>query len=181
MDDVAMIPSRDDCVVGNLLQRWSRERPHQNFLEFEDGASWTYAATLDRVQHAAGGLRSLGVGHGSHVLCWMPNLREAVLAWLAANYLGAVHVPLNTGDRGRLLQHAVALSDARVLVAPASLLPRLAEIETGPLEDIIVVGGNAPAGDGRLRFHTAAVLEHADKAEPTRPVEPWDINLIIFT
>ena len=79
-------------------------------------------------------------------------------AWFGANYLGAVHVPLNTGYRGRLLQHAIALSDADVLVVHASLLPRLDEVDTARLRDVIVVGGALPPA-GRLRFHEAAVLD----------------------
>ena len=93
-------PGRDECVVGNLLRRWAGERPGTHFLEFEDGSAWTFADTLERVRHAAAGLRSLGVQQGSHVLCWMPNSAAAVLSWLAATYLGAVHVPINTGYRG---------------------------------------------------------------------------------
>ena len=80
MDADSRIPERDECVVGNLLRRWAGERPDRHFLEFEDGGAWTFAETLDRVQHAAAGLRSLGVQQGSHVLCWMPNAAEAVLA-----------------------------------------------------------------------------------------------------
>ena len=143
MDAESRIPDRDECVVGNLLRRWAAERPDRHFLEFEDGGAWTFAETLDRVQRAAAGLRSLGVQQGSHVLCWMPNAPEAVLAWLTANYLGAVHVPINTGYRGRLLQHAIELSDATVMVAHASLLPRLRDIETAQLRDVIVVGQRA--------------------------------------
>ncbi len=144
MDPNATLPRRDECVVGELLQRWARERPERNFLEFEDGSAWTFAQTLDRVQRAAGGLHALGVRQGAHVLCWMPNLREAVLGWLGANYLGAVHMPLNTGYRGRLLQHAIALSDAQVMLVHASLLPRLAEVDTAQLREVIVVGDEPP-------------------------------------
>ncbi len=180
MDADAKIPDRDECVVGNLLRRWAVERPDRHFLEFEDGGAWTFVDALDRVQHAAAGLRSLGVQQGSHVLCWMPNAAEAVLAWLAANYLGAVHVPINTGYRGRLLQHAIELSDATVMVAHASLLPRLVEIETAQLRDVVVVG-NAPDAMGALRCHDIAVLHTAERAEPDRPVEPWDPNFIILT
>ena len=128
MNADSRIPGRDECVVGDLLRRWAGERSDRHFLEFEDGSAWTFADTLDRVEHAAAGLQSLGVQQGSHVLCWMPNAPEAVLAWLAANYLGAVHVPINTGYRGRLLQHAIELSDATVAAAlaeaglPAELL-----------------------------------------------------------
>jgi len=180
MDANARIPARSECVVGDLLHRWARERPEQAFLQFENGDAWTFEETLDRVQHAAGGLRSLGIAQGSHVLCWMPNTREAVLSWLATNYLGAVHVPLNTAYRGRLLQHAIVLSDARVMVAHASLLPRLAEIDAAQLRDVVVVG-DLPLEPNRLTLHPSSVLEGAMKAGPTRPVEPWDPNYIILT
>ena len=180
MDADSRIPDRDECVVGNLLRRWAGERPCEHFLEFEDGSAWTFADTLERVQRAAAGLRSLGVQQGSHVLCWMPNSADAVLSWLAANYLGAVHVPINTGYRGRLLHHAIELSDARVMMAHASLVPRLQEIETAQLRDVVVVGG-APAAIGELTFHGIEVLQAADRAEPSRPVEPWDPNFIILT
>jgi crotonobetaine/carnitine-CoA ligase len=176
----SMIPRRDECVVGDLLHRWARERPDKYFLEFEDGTSWSFAATLERVQRAAAGLNALGVDRGAHVLCWMPNVREAVLAWFGANYLGAVHVPLNTGYRGRLLQHAIALSDAEVLVVHAGLLPRLDEVDTAGLRDVIVAGGAPPAA-GRLRFHPATLLEAPGKVEPASPVEPWDTNYIMLT
>jgi crotonobetaine/carnitine-CoA ligase len=180
MDTDSRIPGRDECVVGDLLRRWAGERPDRHFLEFEDGSAWTFADTLERVQHAAAGLRSLGVQQGSHVLCWMPNAAEAVLAWLAANYLGAVHVPINTGYRGRLLQHAIELSDAKVMVAHASLLPRLREIETAQLSDVVVIG-EVPAAIGELTWQGIEVLHSSDRAEPPRPVEPWDPNFIILT
>ncbi len=160
MDADSRIPDRDECVVGNLLRRWAVERPDKHFLEFEDGSAWTFADTLERVQHAASGLRSLGVQQGAHVLCWMPNSAEAVLAWLAANYLGAVHVPINTGYRGRLLQHAIELSDARVMMAHASLLPRLREIETAQLRDVVVVGRSRLQSIGELTLHGIESCRH---------------------
>ena len=180
MDADSRIPERAECVVGDLLRRWARERPDRNFLEFEDGSAWTFAESLDRVQRAAAGLRRLGVEQGSHVLCWMPNRREAVLAWFAANYLGAVHVPINTAYRGRLLQHAIAISDAQVMVAHASLLSRLDELDTAQLRDVIVVG-DAPTASGRFAFHPASILDAGERAEPARPVEPWDPVYIILT
>jgi carnitine-CoA ligase len=166
MDPDARIPQRDECVAGDLLRHWASARPDRHFLEFADGSAWTFSDTLSRVQQAAAGLRSLGVRHGSHVLCWMPNAAEAVLAWLAANYLGAVHVPINTGYRGRLLQHAIELSDARVMVAHASLLPRLREIETALLRDVVVVG-EVPAAIGGLTLHGVDVLQPSERAEPS--------------
>jgi carnitine-CoA ligase len=182
MDPHARIPSREECVVGNLLQRWAQERPDRTFLQFEDGGAWTFVETLDRVQRAAGGLQALGVTQGAHVLCWMPNQREAVLTWLATNYLGAVHVPINTAYRGNLLQHVIALSDARVMVVHAALVERLCEVATAQLQHVVVIGETAlTGGPVGVELRDGSVLEGAARAEPTRPVEPWDANYIMFT
>ena len=181
MDPDARIPAREECVVGDLLRRWAHERPHRNFLEFEHGGAWTFSETLERVQSAAAGLRALGVSHGSHVLCWSPNSAEAVLTWLAANYLGAVHVPINTAYRGTLLQHVIALSDAQLMVVHASLVPRLSEVETAQLQHVIVVGGTHAGLPSHLIEHDASTLAGSGRAEPERAVEPWDPNYLMFT
>ncbi|HET6564250.1 MAG TPA: AMP-binding protein, partial [Xanthomonadales bacterium] len=177
-----LIPRREDCVVGALLERWAREQPEKTFLEFGEGESWTFAEMLQRTRVAAAGLQGLGVKRGSHVLCWLPNSAEAVLAWFAANYLGAVFVPLNTAYRGNLLNNAVDLSDAEVLVAHVDLLPRLESGSTARLRDVIVVGGEVPADD-HLCYHPASLLSEAKQPliEPATRVQPWDINFIIFT
>jgi crotonobetaine/carnitine-CoA ligase len=174
------IPPRDTCVVGPLLERWARERPQRNFLEFSDGSAWTFADMRARAQRAAAGLRRLGVERGSHVLSWMPNEREAILGWFGANLLGAVYVPLNTAYRGAILRHAVALSDAKVLLAHASLLPRLEPESSSLLEHIVCTGGPPPPMDG-VRVHAFDVLEQPGTAEAEQPVQPWAANYIILT
>jgi len=175
-------PTREDCVVGPLLERWARDQPETIFLEFEDGTYWTFAETLLRTRQAAAGLQALGIRYGSHVLCWLPNSAEAILTWFGANYLGAVFVPLNTAYKGNLLNNAIELSDAEVLVAHAGLLPRLATGNTARLRDVIVVGddANLPAV-GNLRFHNASALAPDKTVEPELTVQPWDTNYIIFT
>ena len=56
---------------------------------------------------AAAGLQRLGVKKGDRVAAWLPTGRPMVLTWFAANYLGAVFVPLNTAYRGDVLAHVV--------------------------------------------------------------------------
>jgi crotonobetaine/carnitine-CoA ligase len=180
MDNSAAIPSRDQCVVSALLEKWADQRPNKTFLEFEDGSCWTFAEALEQTRHAAFGLRGLGVEHGSHVLCWLPNSKEAVLTWFGANYLGAVFIPVNTAYRGRLLQHVIALSDACVLVAHTDLLPLLNDIDTAQLTDIIVIGdGYTSIGD--LNYHSADALSPAARAEVAHQTQAWETNYIIFT
>ena len=103
-------PTRDECVVGPLLDRWAREQPRRNFLEFSDGCAWTFAEMRTRAQRAAAALRGLGVARGSHVLSWMPNEREAILGWFGANLLGAHHrrVTIHLGQDEREFLAAVA-------------------------------------------------------------------------
>lgn len=180
MTGAAEIPRRDTCVVGPLLERWAREQPQRNFLEFSDGTAWTFADMRARALRAAAGLQRLGVTRGSHVLSWMPNEREAILGWFGANLLGAVYVPLNTAYRGAILRHAVALSDAKVMIAHASLLPRLERESLSLLEHIVCVGGPPPAIDGP-RVHASDVLDRPGAAEAEQPVQPWDANYIILT
>ena len=174
------VPPPSECVVGPLLDRWTRDQPDRNFLEFSDGSAWTFAEMRRRAGQAAAGLRSLGVQQGSHVLSWMPNEREAIVGWFGANLLGAVYVPLNTAYRGSILRHAVALSDAKVMIAHASLLPRLEADSYGLLEHIVCAGGTAPSIEGP-RVHEFDVLQQPGTAEAERPVEPWDANYIILT
>jgi crotonobetaine/carnitine-CoA ligase len=180
MPAAADIPPRDTCVVGPLLERWAREQPQRNFLEFSDGTAWTFAAMRARALRAAAGLQRLGVERGSHVLSWMPNEREVILGWFGANLLGAVYVPLNTAYRGAILRHAVALSDAKVMIAHASLLPRLEPESLSLLEHIVCVGGSPPAIDGP-RVHASDVLDRPGAAEAGQAVQPWDANYIILT
>lgn len=174
------IPPFDACVVPEMLKRQAREKPEQVFAIFEDGEQWTYAETLSRARRAAAGFRALGVGRGDHVLSWLPNGKEAILTWFGLNMLGAVYVPINTSYRGGLLEHVVALSDAKVIVVHAQLMPRLADVDRALVTDAIVIGGEGVALDG-ITNHPAEALQPEAEAEAEQTVEPWDSQYIIFT
>ena len=180
MEINSTIPQRDQCVVGALLEKWSKERPDDVFLLFEDDSSWTFAETLDYTRRAAAGLQDLGIDYGSHVLCWLPNSKETILTWFGANYLGATFVPVNTAYRGNLLEHVIALSDANVLVAHADLLPRLNDIDVASLSDIVVIGGEYSPIAG-VNYLSADALLPERRIDAARTVQPWDTNYIIFT
>ena len=174
-------PERDDCVLRYLLDRQAAEQPGKVYLKNEDGREWTYAQMRQAVINAGAALQALGVKQGEHVFGWMPNCPEAIIAWYAVNYIGAVYVPTNTAYRGRLLEHAIYLSDAKVGIVHADLVPRFADIEVSALRDVVVFGGTA-AGDARLRFHPSEILSRAAQEAPLeRPIEPRDSIYIIFT
>lgn len=174
------IPPPQDCVLAYQLEHWAAAKPDDLFVSFEGGERWTWAEALDQTRRAAAGLRAMGVKKGDHVLSWQPNNREALLTWFGLNYLGAVYVPVNIAYKGKLLEHVVRLSDARLMVCHSELLQRLDGLDRGALTDVIVTRGNAQL-DG-LTCHPAGTLQARTglNAIPD-PVAPWDTQYIIFT
>ncbi len=175
------IPSRETCVLRYLLDAKAAEHGDRPFLVLRDGSAWTYGEVLKRTRAAAAGLEALGVSQGDHVAVWMPNVPEAVIAWFAINYVGAVYVPINIAYRGALLEHCIENSDARVLIAHFELVERLAGIATAGVSTIVPVGGLrqvpgiASVPDGALFGCTA------EPRAPARPIEPWDTQSIMYT
>lgn len=175
------IPARDHCVTRYLLERWAAEMPEKEFAVFADGDSWNYLALLELVQRLAAGLASVGVARGDHVAVWMFDSKEAILTFFAINYLGAVFVPMNTAYRGTVLEHVLELSDAAALVGHGQLLERLDGIDTAKVTKLITVGeSTAPGGFEQYDYADLAGCT-ATLPELERPIEPWDVQSIIFT
>ncbi len=176
------IPAADRCVLRYLLDRLAAKTPDKTFCVFEDGVEWSYARSRAEVIKTAIGLQSLGLRHGDHLLSWLPNGADALRMFFGANYMGAVYVPINTAYKGRLLEHVVATSDARLIVAHAELAPRLAAVDRAGLDTIVAIGGAAPAIDGLdAAPETALHPAGGDLAPLERPIAPWDTQSIIFT
>lgn len=157
-----------------LLDDRAARFPARRVALFEDGTEWNYAQCRRHVRGRAAALQRLGVRAGDRVLAWLPNGPDLVLTWFAANYLGAIFVPLNTAYRGATLAHVVGAARARLMIAHASLVPRLDGLELGQLEQVVTAGGGAP-GAGAALVDDEAGLD--DSAEP----QPWDIQSIIYT
>jgi carnitine-CoA ligase len=129
-------------VLPQELRRRAELHPDRPFLAWQHEPYWSYAAVDAAVARLAGGLRALGVEPGDTVAIMLPNSLELLLSWFAANFLGAVEVPVNVNDRGIFLEHVLSDSRARVLVTHDSLL---AEIEAcrprlPALATVVVVG-----------------------------------------
>jgi crotonobetaine/carnitine-CoA ligase len=65
-----------------------------------EGRSWTYAAFRDAVARVAGGLLARGVKPRERVLIHLDNCAEAVIAWYACAWIGAVAVTTNARAAG---------------------------------------------------------------------------------
>ena len=176
------IPDRDECVLRYLVDRWATERPDKAHIVFADGSVWSFADLRERVRAKAAGLRTLGVRQGEHVAVWLPNGPDALIAFYAINYLGAVFVPFNTAYRGGLLEHVIANSGARFLLVHPDLAPRLSEIDLAGIERLVVTtdrdAGAVPLPVSR---YDDLVGDPAADLPLDRPIDPWDIQSIIYT
>ncbi len=176
----AEVPEAEQCVLGEVLRKRAAADPQAIYAIFEDDERWTYRETLAAAEGMAHALRELGVTNGDPVVSWLPNGPDALRTWFGSNLLGAIYVPLNTAYRGRLLEHAVGLSEARVAVVHADLLPRLSEIDTGKLEHVIVVRGAAAELAG-VAVADDSATRTSGEIVPDRPVRPWDPFAVILT
>ncbi|HWS75541.1 MAG TPA: AMP-binding protein [Quisquiliibacterium sp.] len=176
------MPPKNRCVIRDLIDRHARERGDEVFSIFSDGRRWTYAQLRDLVRDCARALQALGVRQGDFVLCWLPNGPECTRVMLALNYLGAVYVPINTGYRGSLLEHVIDNSSAKLMIADAQLVERLADVRHAGLRTVVALGGAGPAVAG-LDMLDARALDGngAELLEPDREIEPWDTLSVIYT
>ncbi len=138
------LPAREDCVLKAMLDTRAARHPDRRLALFEDGSEWTYAQCLADVRSAAAALQRLGVRKGDRVIAWLPTGRPMVLTWFAANYLGAVFVPLNTAYRGDVLAHVVNAAGGSIMVAHHALVSRLDDLSLPKLRRVIAVGGTGP-------------------------------------
>ncbi|WP_231712590.1 AMP-binding protein [Vineibacter terrae] len=176
------MPPRESVVTRELIDGYARRIPDKVYVRFEDGSTWTYAELRERVIQAAVGFQALGVRQDDFVLSWLPNGPWALATWFGLNYIGAVYVPVNTAYRGSLLQHVIADSRARLMIADSRLAPRLAEIDRAGLRQVVCVGADLPAIAG-LDILPQDVLVPPDGAlaDLERPIQPWDTQAVIYT
>jgi crotonobetaine/carnitine-CoA ligase len=166
-----------------MLDTRAARHPERRFALFEDGSTWTYAECRDQVRAAAAGLQQLGVRKGDRVIAWLPTGRSMVLTWFAANYLGAVFVPLNTAYRGDVLTHVVNAAGANLMVAYHSLVERLEGLDLPHLRQVVVIGGSAPerSFDSLVLLPESRLHGDAARLDESAGIEHWDIQSIIYT
>lgn len=178
------MPDRDECVLRYLLDRGARDHPDRQLALFEDGVEWNWAQGRDIVRNTAAGLQALGVAPGDPVLVWLPNCRDMVRLWFAANYIGAIFVPLNTAYRGSILEHAINLTRGQILIAHSELIDRLEGLQLQHLHCVVCADDHLPAADTPegIRREDAGVLQgDVGVLDDTRPVQLWDTQCVIYT
>ncbi|MGB9300096.1 MAG: AMP-binding protein, partial [Anaerolineae bacterium] len=101
--------------IGRSLEEAVSRTPEKAFFVFNK-QQVTYADVLDTVHRVASGLLSLGVKKGDKVAILLPNRVEFPCAWLAANTIGAVMVPVNARFVDEEIRYVLEHSEASVMV-----------------------------------------------------------------
>jgi len=153
-----------DALVAGVRDHPDREALVQSHPS-EGGRMLTYAELDARVDAAAGGLASLGVGPGSVVACSLPNRPALVEAFLATQRLGALWMGVNANlvedELAWLLDDACAdlvLTEAPRAKAIGDRRLLAADPDGGPTddwEDLVAAGNPVP---------TATIDPHAPAA-----------------
>jgi benzoate-CoA ligase len=108
------------------------------------GETLSYRDVSRLVARTGAALRSLGVDIEDRVALLLPDSPEFVATFLGAIRIGAVPVTLSTHLTGDDYAELLADCRARVLVAHASVMPRVAPIRDGlrHLRHVVIAGGN---------------------------------------
>lgn len=174
-------PSRDDCVTPRLIDRHAAANPDKAFIRYESGETWSWAQTREKSLAVAAALQARGVKPGDVVAAWAPNSPALVRSWFGANYAGAALAPINTSFRGRLLEHALGKTGARVLIVHPELAPRLEGLSLGSVELVVLTGPSNKTPDLGVPVEGHEALAGDPAAAVPAEVEPWDTPVIIFT
>ena len=85
--------------------------------ELRELSTWSWGELSERTAAIAGGLRRLGVGEGDRVAAYIPNLPEAVAAFLACASIGAVWSSCSPDFGARTVVDRFAQIEPKVLIA----------------------------------------------------------------
>ncbi|MEJ2890613.1 AMP-binding protein [Actinomycetospora aeridis] len=184
-------------VADNCVDRWAESTPDRPAVVWEgepgDSRTLTYAELADEVDRLAGGLHSLGVGHGDVVAVYMPNLVEAFTAIHACNKIGAIYTVLFSGFGRDAVASRLAAARAKVVVVadaiyrrgkPVELLETLrAALPDAPTVESVVVVDRTERGvtlaPGEVAY--AALLAEHPEGAPTVALDPNEPAFLIFT
>ena len=151
-------------LLGRCLRRQAEKIPDRDFVVWDE-EHFSYGRVNELANAYAGAFRELGVGPGDTVGFFMETCPEWVWGTAALNKLGAIWVPTNVDYKGTWLRESFEDGGARILVADAALLPRIAELGALPFERVVVRGD--PAGvDLGVPLVAIEQLAQAPAAEP---------------
>src|SRR3974390_957508 len=168
---------RPDGNWFSVLAHHATRRPDKAITVFE-GETTTYAEMVGRSTALAGGLSQRGVGPGDVVGLLMCNCTEFLEVVCAANYLGAIAMPVNWRLAAPEVRYILEHSGARALVCDPSLL-NLANEATDGLEGTLLRSCIAEVDGGG--WTTLADLRRGTDPPLRAATDRDDVHRLMYT
>ena len=168
----------------DVLLHHAVRAPDRALTVFE-GATTTYAQMAERAVALAGGLHGRGVGPGDVVGLLSYNCPEFLRTVFAANYLGAIAMPINWRLAAPEVRYILEHSGARALVCDEPLVELASQATTGLEASVLraCVRADGSGGRGRDGWTTLAELEASAGASvaPRAVTGPDDVHRLMYT
>jgi acyl-CoA synthetase (AMP-forming)/AMP-acid ligase II len=165
----------------DVLSHHAGRVPDRPLTVFE-GTTTTYAQMAERAVALAGGLHDRGVGPGDVVGLLSYNCPEFLQTVFAANYLGAIAMPINWRLAAPEVRYILEHSEARALVCDEALVqlasPASAGLEQPLLRACVSAVPGVSGGDG---WTTLAELEALGAVAPRAVTGPDDVHRLMYT
>jgi crotonobetaine/carnitine-CoA ligase len=171
-----------------VLEHQAVARADRPFLCWTDAAApHTFAQVNTIANRLAHGLARIGLARHDSVALLLPNCLEFVFAWFAAQKLGAIEVPISDAYKGPLLEHALRISRAKILITTSEAAERVAEIERAlPALHRCYILDPPGTKPGSPRFERVVVAPFEElytqrEDNPGLEVTPRDPAAVLFT
>jgi acyl-CoA synthetase (AMP-forming)/AMP-acid ligase II len=138
----------------------------------------TYGDMVDRAAALAGGLHARGVGTGDVVALLSYNCTEFLETIFAANYLGAIAMPINWRLAAPEVRYILEHSQARALVCDDALVPLANDATKGMDETLLraCIVETAPKG-----WVSLATMRDNTTVPPRAPAAADDVHRLMYT
>ena len=176
-------PATRAATIAEAFRITSAERADDVAIRTKgDEIAITWGELRERADALAGGLASLGLGHGDTIALMLSNRPEFHVCDLGAMMLGATPFSIYNTYTPDQIRYIVADAEAKLLICEQQYLPRVLEArEQLPLlEHVIVVDGDAPEGVLALSQVEGSNPEFDVEASVKR-IQPMDLLTLIYT
>jgi fatty-acyl-CoA synthase len=161
----------------NVLAHHAQRTPDKAIAVFE-GLTTTYGEMAKRAAALAGGLAERGIRHGDVVALLSYNCPDFLEALFAANYLGAIAMPINWRLAAPEVRYILEHSGAGALVCDDSLV-QLANEATAGLEGALVRISISSIGE--TGWTNLGALRDSPHQAPRVPAAADDVHRLMYT
>lgn len=157
----------DQNAIFKGILRSARRSPNASAIRFGD-RRWTYSELVAGAVAFADGLTRKGVHAGDRVAFLGRNSDAYAIAYLAVQYLGAIHVPINFMLGAHEVAFILGHSSPRLLFADDDFMPVAQEAAAATPFHIECIPLRAPDGVGQLDADAGDWQEATDLPRPAQ-------------